>query len=129
MASSPTVHAGDDLTALLLGVPAWTPMTGSYTNVWSDTGAGNVTGQYRLWPLNNEVEIIGTISHGVITGNSAFFTLPGGFVPGTAQLVCQWSDTGNHIGALTVATSGVLTLNNLNATTIVQFHGWISLDA
>lgn len=116
-------------TAIPGTLETWHGMTGAYTNAWSDTGGGNNVGRYRLLASPpNTVEIEGTISHAGITGASAFFTLPAGYRPASSQLGCVWVDTGNHLGALSVATTGIMTLNNLNASTIVQFHGFISLD-
>jgi hypothetical protein len=131
MASSPTVLAGQDLTALLLGVPAWTGM--SLLNGWTNTGGGQPTAQYRLWPLINEVEIIGNISAGTLTNNTTIATLPN--TPGSLQKVCvMMVDAAVTLAAgvplLYVDTGGNLKIFGMpGATTDAGFHGWYSLDA
>jgi hypothetical protein len=124
-----TVLAGQKLTSALVGCPPWIPMAGSYTNSWSDYGSGNSVGQYRLWPLINEVEIIGTIQHASISGSSAFFTLGSGYQPQTAQVVGVYGTNSSNYVSIQCATTGVLSFFNLSSNTFIQFHGWISLDA
>src|SRR5215469_10361968 len=126
MASSPTVLAGQDLTALLVGVPAWTAM--SLLNGWANTGGGNVSAQYRTWPLLNSVEVIGTINAGTLTNGTNIATgLP---VAASSQFVIVMVTTSTGAVAVTtprlfVDTSGDLQVFSIPAsTTTISFHGW-----
>lgn len=130
MASSPTLLGGQDMTADLVGSPAWLPMAALYTNSWVDFAGGQVLGQYRLIKLQNVVYIVGTISHGSTSGNSAFATMPAGYLPASAQLAGQGEATSGAIVPIIISTAGVLTVVGLPAaTTSLQFNGWYSLDA
>lgn len=121
-----TVVAGQKLTSALLGIPPWTAM--SLSASWVNFGSGFTTAQYRLWPLINEVELIGTISGGTATNGTVIFTLPSGYIPA--------STTNNPVNAGTstnpyfqVNTLGQIVLNNIGASQVISFHFWVSLDA
>ena len=109
-------------------VDTWQGMTGSYTNSWSDQGSGNGVGRYRHLSEKNMVRIEGSISHGSITGSSAFFTLPAGYRPSAGWAVCLGRDSNGHSVGISVATTGVLTVFDLSATVWVQFAGEFSID-
>jgi hypothetical protein len=109
-------------------VEGWQGMTGGYTNSWSDTGGGNNVGRYKRLTEKNMVRVEGTISHASVTGTSAFFTLPVGYRPATAQIAAFWGDQGAHMGLVGVATTGILSFFNLNASTLCQFQGEFGLD-
>lgn len=108
----------------------WHRMTGGYQNSWSDTGSGYNPGRYRLLGSPpNTVEIEGTISHGSVTGTSVMFSLPAGYRPAFSQQAAVWFDTANNSGTIGVnPTTGALSVFQLNATTLIQFRGFISLD-
>jgi len=133
VASSPTVLAGQDLTAALLGVPAFTAM--SLLNSWVNVGAGFVTAQFRVWPLINQVEVVGAIANGTITNGTAIATLTS--TPASIQdipmLIIGGSPSGGTAGVtplLRLQTSGSLQVFDIpTSTTQVMFHGWYSLDA
>src|ERR1022692_1257426 len=110
---------------------SWHGMTGSYTNSWSDSGGVNVVGRYRLLASPpNSVQVQGIVAHAAGLGaNSAFFTMPTGYVPVSAQLVGMTNLLPLAVGNCTVGNSGVLTLGGLGATTTtVEFGGIYSLD-
>jgi hypothetical protein len=121
-----TINAGSRILAAVLSPGPWLPMT--LINTWTNYGAGYSTGQYRLVPLINEVEVIGNLSHASTSGNSVFWTIPAGFIPASNQIVCATgSPSGAEIGALSTGSLEVFTMPA--ATTLIQFHGWYSMDA
>jgi hypothetical protein len=112
---------------------SWHGMTGGYTNSWSDSGGVNVVGRYRLLASPpNSVQVQGIVAHAAGLGaNSAFFSMPAGYVPASAQLVGMTNQLpiATPVGNCTVGNSGVLTLGGLGATTTtVEFSGIYSLD-
>src|SRR5215469_2327525 len=126
---SPTVLAGTDLLATLVGVPAWSSM--GLVNSWANFGSGFVNAQYRLWPLINEVEVIGVITGGTITGGTTIATLPNAPVS-TQPIPVMVSSTSGGAGGqsprLDVTTGGALQVQNLPTGTVtIMFHGWYSL--
>jgi hypothetical protein len=131
---SGTVTAGTRALSSVVGMPAWTAM--SLLNSWSNT-SGEVAAQYRVWPLTNELEVIGAISHASISGGSQIATMTGTAVPNSGQrrMLDVWSATNVFASAtatphLQLQTSGVLQLLDMVAgTTSVWFHCWFSLDA
>jgi len=130
--SSPTVLAGTDLTGTLLGVPAWTAM--SLLNSWTNTGAGNVTAQWRKLNQSNEIEIIGTISAGTLTNGTNIAQITT-YLPATGQFVPVMVTTSTGTAGVTsprlfIDTSGNVQVFSIPAsTTAISFHGTYSLDA
>jgi hypothetical protein len=127
---SGTVNPGSELLSSLLGCPAWTPMS-TLLNSWVWAGSPYVAAQYRLWPLLNSVEIIGTIKAGAA---ATFYTLPAGWRPVSQQGFPAGTSASvaaiDNVVYIQCDTSGNLTANGVNsASDIVYFHGWISLDA
>ena len=127
-----TVLAGQQLTAALLGVPPWSPMT--LQNGWSNAGGSYVTAQYRYWPLLNEVEIIGRIGGGTISAGTIITTLP--YTPASVQELPLLIASGAtalvnyYTPLINVLQNGNLQIYNVpTSTTVIAFHDWISLDA
>lgn len=128
------INAGSRLLAAILSPGQWQPM--SFSNGWSNHGGGNVTGQYRLWPLFNEVEIIGGLAAGTITSGTVIATLPAGYTPADQQEIGVLIDNtsggaGGNSPRLSVTTAGQLQVFNLpSGTTFISIPpSMISLDA
>lgn len=130
---SGTVLAGAKLSSALLGMPAWSAMTTG--NGWVNTGGGAATAQYRIWELTNEVEVIATISNGTIANGTAACSLPAGAFPVSSQNIPVEviTTSGSALGQspqISVTTGGLLEVYGLpTGTTVIFFHGMISLDA
>lgn len=108
------------------GPETWHLMT--LQNAWTNRGTGYARAAYRLLPSNNTVEIIGDITHASISGTSQIATLPSAYTPKVGQVIDGSVDGAS--GQLYVDSTGAVTLFSLVAgTTIVQWHGYISLDA
>ena len=122
--------AGQLATAANVSPTAWAAMT--LINSWSNTGAGYPTAQYRYWPLTNELEVIGTVTHASISGTSQFcqtFTqyLPASTIPAPCNEVVL---TGQPPVQLLYTSAGVLEFVVLPAgSTRVFFHHCFPLDA
>jgi hypothetical protein len=105
----------------------------SLINGWANLIGGDVTAQFRLWQLLNEVEVIGNVTGGTITTGTAIATLP--IAPLTVQPInISISNTSGAAQATTprldIQTNGNLTVELLPAGTVTfQFRGWFSLDA
>ena len=128
-----TILAGQRLLAATLGMPGWTAF--SLLNSWTNVGGGAVTAQYRVWPLTNEMEIIGQIQHSSTSGTSQIATLA--VNPASQQSVpIKWITATNSFASTTTSyrllafANGVLEFDKLpTGTTVVEFGGVISLDA
>lgn len=124
---SGTVDAGQKLTSALLGMPPWTPMT--LINSWTNH-AGDADGQYRYWPLTNEMEIIGCLQHASVSGISQFCSTFATNLPASRQRDIALEVVLTSAVQISYATNGVLEFAGLPAgSTIVEFHCWLSLDA
>lgn len=127
---SGTVVAGQKLTSELLGMPAWTAM--SLINSWSNTGGGKVDAQYRWWPLINELEVIGVVTHASISGNSQFCSTFASYLPASTliDLAHEAVLSGQPTVEVSYDPTGVLQFIALpSGSTRVAFHCWLSLDA
>ena len=129
---SGTITGGDPLSSALLGVPAWTAM--SLLNGWTNSGAGNVTAQWRKLNQSNEIEIIGTINAGTLTNGTNIAQLTT-YLPVTTQFVPVMVTTSTGSAGVTsprlfIDTSGNVQVFSIPAsTTAISFHGTYSLDA
>lgn len=125
-----SANAGSEMTSAKIGIPAWTAMT--LGNGWTNTGSGQVTAQYRVWSLTNEIEIIGTITPGTITDGTVIATLP--VTPNSIlnQVVQVQGNSAAPVATpcLTLVASGQLQCFHMpTGVNEVAFHLWYSLDA
>lgn len=123
--------AGRELTSNTLGVPGWSAL--SLGNGWTNTGGGQVTAQWRYWPLINEIEVIGTITPGTITDGTV---IASGLTPTPASIQNQAVQVQGNSAApvqtptLTLVTSGALEVFHMpSGMNEMAFHLWYSLDA
>jgi hypothetical protein len=124
-----SVLPGQRLTAALLGMPAWTPMT--LINSWTNF-SGSAAGQYRYWELTNELEVIGCIQHASISGTSQFCQTFTSNLPNSRQrdIAAEIILTGTPTLQVSYGTNGILEFAALHTgSTVVEFHCWLSLDA
>jgi hypothetical protein len=128
--------AGQRALAEIVSPGPWIAFT--LQNSWSNTGGGIVTAQYRLWPLMNELEFIGNVSHAAIAGTSLFAaSLVAPYVPASQQTGgVQKVIATNQFAAQTsgpfvvIPTTGAIQFQFLPAgTTQVEFHCFFSMDA
>jgi hypothetical protein len=130
------VTAGSRILASVESPQAWIPMT--LQNSWSNTGGGIVTAQYRLWLLQNELEVIGNISHASTSGTGIFsVSLAAPYLPASQQTAgVQKVIATNAFASATsgpfvvIPTTGAIQFQFLPAgTTQVEFHCYFSMDA
>lgn len=109
----------------------WHAMT--LLNSWVNFGSGYANAQYRkIAGPGNSVEIIGTVASG--TANTILATLPAGYRPASniRQLIYAFGASMNistETPAITVDTSGNITLLGTTNAGILAFHCIIPLDA
>src|ERR1017187_353106 len=122
----------------MLAEPPWIPL--SLQAGWSNTGGGFVAAQYRLWPLSNELEIVGNVSHtAIVGGGTSIFaaSLVAPYLPASTQkrgaqcVIAPNVYASNTEGPFVVLpTSGAIQFQFLPVNvTQVEFHGFIPMDA
>lgn len=126
-----SANAGSEMTSAKLGIPAWTAVTPLAS--WTNTGGGQATFQYRVWPLINEVEVIATLAPGTLTDATVIGSLAG-VAPASIQNQ-PVQVQGNAAAPVQTPTLTLLANGNLEifhipaAITEMAFHLWYSLDA
>ncbi len=97
---------------------AWTGL--SYSNSWTDIGAGFQAGQYRKLQ-NGQACVRGTLSGGTQTAGTTVFTLPAGARPPAIAMLMATNDaaTKDLTVQFRVTTGGVATLNSASLSTYI----------
>lgn len=96
----------------------WTG-SGALSNAWADIGAPSGTVAFRL--VGNRVYMRGRVNGGA--NNTTIYTLPAGYRPPNSLVLSSVGSGANTAAGVSIATTGVITLNFVAGNGIVGFDG------